>query len=97
MSSFEVVHGYKPRKPLYLLPMSLHTTVSELTESFARKIQDLHVEIFKQIHVINVQYKLRADLHRQHNEFNVGDYVMIRIKPRWFPLGTNRKLHACSA
>ena len=58
MNPFEVVHGYKLRKPLYLLPMSLHTTVSELTESFARKIQDLHVEITKQIQVINVQYKL---------------------------------------
>ena len=97
ISPFEVVHGYKPRKPLYLLPISLHTTVSELTESFARKIQDLHVEITKQIQVSNVQYKLRADLHRRYNEFNVRDYVMIRIKPRRFPLGTNRELHVRSA
>ena len=39
-SPFEVVHGYKPRKPLDLLPMSLHAKVSESTESFARRIQD---------------------------------------------------------
>jgi len=27
MSPFEVVHGYKPRRPLDLLPMSLHARV----------------------------------------------------------------------
>ena len=55
--------------------------VSESAESFARRIQDLHIEIAKQIQASNVQYKLRADLHKRHNEFNVGDYVMIRIRP----------------
>jgi len=38
MSPFEVVNGYKPRKPLNLLPMSIHVRVSELAESFARRI-----------------------------------------------------------
>jgi len=97
MSPFEVVHGYKPRKLLDLLPMSLHARVSESAESFARRIQDLHIEITKQIQTSNAQYKLQADLHRQHNEFNVGDYVMIRIRPERFSSGANRKLHACSA
>jgi hypothetical protein len=96
-SSFKVVHGYKPRKPLDLLPMSLHARVSELVESFARRIQDLHIEITKQIQASNAQYKLQADLHRRHNEFNVGNYVMVRIRPERFPSGANRKLHARSA
>jgi len=96
-SSFEVVHGYKPRKPLDLLPMSLHARVSELVKSFARRIQDLHIEITKQIQASNAQYKLQADLHRRHNEFNVGNYVMVRIRPERFPSGANRKLHARSA
>lgn len=89
MSPFEVVHGYKPRKPLDLLPMSLNARVSESAESFARRIQDLHIEITKQIQASNAQYKLQADLHRRHNEFNVGDYVMIRIRPERFPSGAN--------
>ena len=59
MSLFEVVHGYKPRKPLDL-PMSIHA---------------------QQIQASNAQYKLQADLNKWHNEFNVGDYVMIWIKP----------------
>jgi hypothetical protein len=96
MSPFEIVHGYKPRKPLDLLPMSLHARVSKSAESFVRRIQDLHIKITKQIQASNAQYKLQADLHRRHNEFNVGDYVMIRIRPERFPSGTNRKLHARS-
>lgn len=34
-----------------------------------------------------------ADLHRRHNKFNVGDDVMIRIRPEWYSLRTNKKLH----
>jgi len=97
MSPFEVVHGYKPRKPLDLLHMSFHARVSESAESFARRIQDLHIEITKQIETSNAQYKLQADLRRRHNEFNVGDYILIRIRPERFPSGANRKLHAHSA
>ena len=34
-SPFEVVHGYTPRKPLDLLPISLHVRISEFVEAFA--------------------------------------------------------------
>ena len=34
-SPFEVMHGYTPRKPLDLLPMSPHVRVSESAETFA--------------------------------------------------------------
>ena len=34
-SPFEVVHGYIPRKPLDLLPMSPHVRISEFAEAFA--------------------------------------------------------------
>lgn len=93
MTLFEVVHGYKPRKPLDLLPMSLHARVSESAKSFACRIQDLHVKITKHIPASNARYKLRADLHRRHNKFNVGDDVMIRIRPEWYSSSTNKKLH----
>ena len=46
-SPFEVVHGYTPRKPLDLLPMSPHVRISESAEAFARHIHDLHNEIRK--------------------------------------------------
>jgi len=38
MRTFEVVHGYKPRKPLNLISTSFHVRVFESAESFARRI-----------------------------------------------------------
>ena len=78
-SPFEVVHGYTPRKPLDLLPMSPHVRISKFAEAFAQHIHELHNEIRKKIQVSNSQYKIYADTHRRHAEFQVGDYVMIRI------------------
>ena len=34
-SPFKVVHGYTPRKPLDLLPVSPHVRISESAEAFA--------------------------------------------------------------
>ena len=80
-SPFEVVHGYTPRKPLDLLPMSPHVRISEYVEAFARHIHDLHNEICKKIQVSNSQYKIHADTHQRRAKFQVGDYVLIRIRP----------------
>ena len=89
---FEVVHGYTPRKPLDLLPMSPQVRISESAEVFARHIHDLHNEIRKKIQASNSQYKIHADTYRRHAKFQVGDYVMIRIRPKRFPFGTLKKL-----
>ena len=68
-SPFEVVHGYTPRKPLNLLPMSPYVRISKSTKAFARHIHDLHNEIRKKIQVSNYQYKIHADTYRRHVEF----------------------------
>ena len=52
-SPFEVVHGYTPRKPLDLLPMSPHVRIFESVEAFARHVHDLHNEIRKKIQASN--------------------------------------------
>ena len=48
------------------------------------------------IFMSNACYKIRVDSHCRYLEFNVGDYVMIRIRPKWFPSKTVRKLQARS-
>ena len=50
-SPFEVVHGYTPRKPLDLMPMSPHVRISESVEAFARHIHDLHVGDYVMIRI----------------------------------------------
>jgi hypothetical protein len=49
MSPFEVIHGYRPWKPLDFLSMSRHAMVSKSTDFFACRVQDLHVEITKNL------------------------------------------------
>jgi len=77
MSPLGVVHDYKPRKPIDLVPIAQHPKVSESASAFASHIHDLHKEISKKIQESNAQYKSYADLHRRHLEFKEGDYVMI--------------------
>ena len=98
MSPFEVVHGYQSRQLIDLIPMTPHhTRMFESGTSFASHIHDLHKEINNQIQKSNTNYKAYADLYKKAHEFNVGDYVMVRIRPERYPLGTVKKLHACSA
>lgn len=97
MSPFEVVHGYTPRRPLDLLPMSSHDRVSVSAIEFASHMHELHKEINKRIQASNLKYKPQVDLHRRDLDFDVGDYVMIRIKPKRYPSRTVKKLQARSA
>ena len=57
----------------------------------------MHNKIRKKIQVSNSQYKIHADVHRCHVEFQVEDYVMIWIRPERFPFGIVKKLQAPSA
>ena len=53
MSPFEVVHGYKPRKPTDLIPLLQHARVSITAESFAQHIKELHENIRNHINKSN--------------------------------------------
>lgn len=63
MSPFEIVHGYKPRRPLDLLPMSPHARVSKFAVESTSHLLELYIEINKKILVSNIKYKIQVDLH----------------------------------
>ena len=44
LSPFEILTGYKPRKPIYLLPLPIGDWPS-VSESFAQYLLDLHDDI----------------------------------------------------
>ena len=69
MSPFEVVHGYKPRKPTDLIPLPQHARVSSTAESFTQHRKELHKNIRNHINKSNEIYKRQRDAHRRHQEF----------------------------
>ena len=97
MSPFEVAHGLVPRKPLDLAPVDPHIRASEDGIAFAQHVSELHAYIHDRITQQNAAYKQAADLHRRHRSFEVGDQVMVRLRPERYSPGTATKLHARSA
>ena len=76
------------------VPLPPHMRVFEPTENFAKQIHNLHAEIRRKIFLSNEEYKLATDVHHRYKEFNVGEYVMVRIRPERIPKTFSKKLYA---
>jgi len=68
-----------------------HTRVSESATSFAHHIHKLHKEINTLIQKRSANDKAYADLFKRARDFNVGDYVTVRIRLKQYPFGTVKK------
>lgn len=88
LSPFEIVHGYRHRKPLDLVPLSPHVCTSKSMKAFTQHVHDLHLEIHKKLYDNYHKYKLDANLYWDVKEFNIGDYVMVRTKCPPFRVGS---------
>ena len=82
--------------PIDLIPTPALHRMSESAESFVSRMHELHKHITDQINSNNLKYKTLADTHKRFQDFKVGDYVMIKLRPERFPQGSNRKLQARS-
>ena len=74
--------------------MSINYRLSALAESFAQHLHELHEHIRRQIVISNDNYNSITDSHKRLQEFAIRDEVMIRVRPKMFPSGTLKKLHA---
>ena len=96
MNPFVVVTGYKHRMPVDLIPMPSIHRPSESAHAFIHHIHALHNEIRRRINMQNEYYKSSIDSHSRYIEFQVGDEVMVRVRPERFPQGIAKKLQARS-
>jgi hypothetical protein len=93
LSPFEIVTGKRPQVPLDLTPLSLHSPSSQEADEFSHHIQNIHAEVRRRLVVSAKKYKENADLHRRPVSFEVGDFVLARLRPERFPRGSFHKLH----
>jgi len=63
--------------------------------SFALYVHDLRKKVMDKVDQSNASYKLQADIKKRF-KFNVGDHVMVRIRPKRFSPRTVKRIHACS-
>jgi hypothetical protein len=82
---------------LDLTPLPLNSSSSQGAEDFAVHIENLHAEVRRKLVIAAATYKLHADIHRRNVVFEVGDFVLVRLRPKRFPRGAFHKLHHCWA
>ncbi|BBH03402.1 hypothetical protein Prudu_014267 [Prunus dulcis] len=95
-SPFEIVYGVMPRPPIDLAPLPIDARPSESATTFAEHIRRLHEEVRQKISLSTDTYQLAANTHRRSQNFQEGDYVMVRVCPERFPKHSFKKLHARS-
>ena len=90
VSPVETTHGLAPYKPLDIAPLDPHVRVSEDRVAFAQHVSQLHQDIHDGVLSQYALYKQAADLHYRSRVFQVGDQVMVRLRPERYAPGTTR-------
>ncbi|KAI9124688.1 hypothetical protein K1719_004610 [Acacia pycnantha] len=72
--------------------ITLATRTSKSIEAFAQHLHYIHAEVRRKLALSNNEHKLANDAYCCHQEFEVGDFVMARIRPKRFPKKSFKKL-----
>ena len=84
-----VCSGRQSLPPILLTPY--HFRVLDFASALASRVHASHEEIIGKIMKNNAEYKTFVDLHYRLRIFNVGDFVLVRLKPERFPLKIMKK------
>ena len=90
VSPVEITHGLAPRKPLDIVPLDPHVRVSRVKVAFAQHVSQLHHDIHDRVLSQYTSYKQATDSHCRPWVFQVGDQVMVRLRPERYAPGTAR-------
>ena len=88
MSPVEIAHGLAPRKPLDIVPLDPHVRVSRDKVAFAQHVSQLHHDTYDRVLSQYASYKQAAGLHCRSRVLQVGDQVMVRLRPECYAPGS---------
>ena len=78
---FEVVFGFRPHTPLNLHSLTLPARPGEAALDFSSYMKNIHEEVKRRLSLSTEAYSTAANTRRKDRQFQVGDMVLIRLKP----------------
>lgn len=91
---FEVVYGFWPLTLIDLHTLNLLARLSEAALNFLRYMKDVHEEVKRCLSLSIEAYAIGANVWWKDRHFDIGEKVLIRLRPESFPPGSFTKLHA---
>ena len=85
LSSFHMVYGKVPKRPIDLHLIAHENPKSFSVESFIKHVHAIYDIFSKQLALSYEAYKFSADLHKRYKFFKEGDLVMVKLHPHRLP------------
>jgi len=89
---FEIVYGFNHLTPMDSIPLIVDERVSLDSNRKAQVVKTLHESVRQQIEKRNCVYATKANKGRNHDVFQLGDWVWVHICKEIFPAHRNSKL-----
>ena len=96
-SPFHIHTGQNPNLPVNLLPLPNTGPNSTEAITFATNLAALHQQVYDRLTTYNNKIKSVVDEHRHLREFQVGDMVMVWLRPERYTSENAHKLHPRAA
>ena len=91
---FKLLMATHPTHPLMLFLYQLTCVCLNLQKTLQNISMIYMLRLGEKNSISNEEYKLATNVHRKSKEFNVSEYVMVRIRPERIPKMFSNKLYA---
>ena len=96
-SPFQILTGRNPNLLVDLIPLPNTGPISTEAITFATDLAALHQQVYDRLTAYNAKIKSTVEEHRHLREFQVGDMVMVRLRPERYANENAHELHPRAA